>query len=442
MIKKIKKKIDFFTNIIWQPNLKHQIKNGSTLIRLIRIIIIATKRSIEDNCAQKASALTYYTMLSVIPIVAMFFGIAKGFGYEKTLEAQIYEDFADKKEILDQVFEMAHKFLNNTNGDIIAGAGLIMLLWTVMKVLGNIETSFNEIWQIKKPRTIIRKATDYMAIMIFTPVFFLISNSSTIFISNYIDHLSNSIAWLQSFGWLISLSLNILPYSLIWIVFAFIYMTIPNTKVNFKSAMIAGIIGGISFQITQYLYIKFQVGVAQYNAIYGSFAAIPLFLVWLQTSWYIVLIGAELSYAIQNVSEYETQINSNKLSHEAKITLSVLTTELIVNRFEKGENAFIAHEISQKLDVSERIIKYILDTLIAAKIISEVKTNIDKLYAYQPALSTHLLTIRYVIESVEKTEFNLVKLYQRTNMLNTKKFFESFRQCLESQPSNKLLREI
>ncbi|HON53821.1 MAG TPA: YihY/virulence factor BrkB family protein, partial [Bacteroidales bacterium] len=371
----IAKLLTFITNDIWSINIKKLSSGQSFLIRLVRVIILAVRGFNEDRCIEKASALTYYTLFSLVPIAAMAFGIAKGFGFDAYLEEYLTQKFHDKQELLKQILEFSNSMLANARGGVIAGIGIVVLLWSVIKVLGNIESSFNEIWAVNKQRTFVRKISDYLTIMLLAPIFIIISSSATSQISLYITSLQKTVPWVSEVYGLISIALNLLPYSLIWLAFAFLYIVMPNTKVSFKSAFLGGVIAGIVFQVIQYFYIKFQVGVTSYNAIYGSFAAIPLFLFWMQLSWIIVLMGAEIAYATQNVKNFEFEVETKQLSHSLKMKLSLWVMHRIVLDFEQGLPPQTSEQLSNSLDIPHRITKMILNILLDAHLIHETKTG-------------------------------------------------------------------
>ncbi|MGD2099773.1 MAG: YihY/virulence factor BrkB family protein, partial [Desulfobacterales bacterium] len=293
--------IDFIRVDIWRIRLADLPFGKSFLIKQLRIIILAIRGFDEDKCFVRASSLTFYTLLSVVPVVAMFFGVAKGFGFEKILEKRLYANFRGQEEIIEKVITFSSSLLQETKGGIIAGIGLAVLFWSALKVLNHIERSFNDIWEIKTGRSWGRKFSDYLAIMLISPLFIIMSGSATVFITTQVEQITQRIALLGMFSPFISFMLNFLPYILVWMLFTFLYVLMPNTKVQFKAGLVGGVVAGTLYQIAQWAYISFQIAAAKYNAIYGSFAALPLFLMWLQISWWIVLFGAELSFANQNV---------------------------------------------------------------------------------------------------------------------------------------------
>ncbi|MBW2492543.1 MAG: YihY/virulence factor BrkB family protein, partial [Deltaproteobacteria bacterium] len=331
----ITRAIEFFTADIWRVRLEDLPFGKSFLIKQLRIIILTLRGFDEDRCFFRASSLTFYTLLSIVPVAAMLFGVAKGFGFEKLLRKEIFERFPGEaqQEVLTKVIEFAESMLEATKGGLIAGIGLIVLFWSVIKVLSYIETSLNDIWEIKQNRTWGRKFSDYLAVMILSPLLIIVSSSATVFITTQVTQLTNKIELLGMISPLIFLSFKLIPYVLVWILFSVIYILMPNTKVNLKAGIVAGIVAGTIFQIVQWGYISFQVGTARYNAIYGSFAALPLFLMWVQVSWWVVLFGAELSFANQNVATYEYEPDSSRVSPAFKKLLTLQVAHLLIRNF-------------------------------------------------------------------------------------------------------------
>ena len=268
----------FLKTDIWRLRLEDLPRWKAFFIRQLRVFVPAVRRYIEDRCMQRASSLTFYSLLSIVPVFAMIFGIAKGFGFEKLLEKQLYEEFAGQEGVLNRIINFSHSLLAHAQGNVIAGIGFIVLFWSVLKVLDNIEASFNDIWQVHEARSWSRKFSDYTSVMLFSPLLVVLSGSATVFVQTHVAAVTQQLRVLEMIGPVILLLLKFTPYVLIWIVFSLIYLIMPNTKVSYKAGVQAGIIAGTLYQLAQWVYIGFQIGAARYNAIYGSFAALPLFL--------------------------------------------------------------------------------------------------------------------------------------------------------------------
>jgi len=434
--------IDFMKGDIWRVRLKDLPRKQSFLIKQLRIFLISVRGFAEDKCRLRASALTFYSLISIVPLAAMAFGIAKGFGFEKHLQRELLEQFQGQEEIITRVITFANSLLINTKGGVIAGVGIVVLFWAVIKVLWNIETSFNDIWGIREPRSLGRKFSDYLSVILLCPILMIISSSVTVFITTHVTLIMDKIALLGIFSPLISFVLNVLPYGIIWILFSFLYIFMPNTKVRFRSGILAGIIAGTIYQILQFGYITFQVGAAKYNAIYGSFAALPLFLIWLQLSWLIVLFGAEFSFAHQNVDTYEFEPDSLKISGSFKRLLSLQISHLLVANFSGGGSPLTATQISHRLEIPIRLVHQILFELNACGIVSDTQTQEHKESGYQPARDIHTLTIQFVIDSLEDRGTDAIPVAKTAESEALSEILRTFRDEVTHSPSNRLLKDI
>ena len=371
-----------------------------SLKRYARCFVFAAKGFKEDNCNLRASALTLYTLLSIVPLLAMAFGISKGFGVEKILEQRLFDAFPGQEEVINRVIDFSFNLLQRTKGGIIAGLGVVFLLWSVIKMISHIEESFNTIWWVKESRPAVRKFADYIALVFIAPFFLIFSGSATIFVATRLtDFLENSGIPLHSF---ITFSLKYLPFTSIWLLFIFFYIFIPNTRVNFKTAAAGGIIAGTLYQIGQIFYLKLQVGVSHYNAIYGSFAALPLFIIWLQVSWIILLIGAEISFAFENVNNIDEQdMTYDGISIRSRKLISLRIVHLCASRFRKGEPPITCSELSDELKVPFKITKLFLFNLTEAGILSKVSMK-EGNEGYQPARPIETLSVMEVLVALER----------------------------------------
>ena len=377
--------INFIKADIWRIRARDLPRRKFWLIRLLRIIILAFRGFSTDKCSLRAAALTFHTVLAIVPAVAIAFGIAKAFEFEGMLETKLISALHGHEEIAQKIIDFSRTLLENTKGGVIAGVGVAVVFWTVIKVLSQIERSFNDVWGIREARTIGRKFTDYVSMMLICPLLIVISSSATVFVAGKVGQLTESVSFLRFFGPVVLTLLKLLPYCIGWALFTFVYVFMPNTKVNIGSAIVAGVVAGTLYQIVQWGYVSLQIGVSKYNAIYGSFAAAPLFLVWLQLSWLVVLFGAELSFAHQNVETYEFEPDCLRVSHNFKTLLALMISRMLVMNFADGKPPATAAEISHELGAPTRLTNDVLYELVDAGILSEAKGEGYKEVGYQPA---------------------------------------------------------
>lgn len=435
MIKLFGKVIEFVTQRIWKIRLSKVTKRQGILIKQLRVISLAIKGFKEDNCLVSATALTFYTLFSIVPILALIFAIAKGFGYEKTLQDQILDNYSQYREVLTNAFVYANSMLSTTKGGLIAGIGIVLLLWSVMKLLISIENSFNEIWEVRVGRSWIRKTTDYLTIMMVGPLLLIISAGLEVAISNQLGNL-------EMLGFFGTILLKGLAYLLVGGVFTFLYVALPNTKVHFKPAFMASVVATILFELLGWAYIRFQVGANQMNAIYGTFAALPLFLIWVQYSWYIVLFGAELAYANQYVDHYELEEDIQNLSVRYKKVIALMVASVVAKRFYNQEPPFNVMQISEKLDLPSRLTKNIINEFVETGIFVEIRTDRDKEVIYQPGVTESKFTVQYLIDTLENKGVNSLPINDGVELVRINQLMRDLDKTMDSQLGHIYIKDI
>ena len=436
MVPRIKQFVD---KLIHRKNQKKDNPVIPFIVRQIKMILLTMRGFTEANIQLRASALTFYSILSIVPVLAMIFGIAKGFGFDAYLKGMLTDRLSEHKAILNEVLKFVDRYLGNISGGFITGIGFIVLLWSVMQMLGNIESSFNNIWHVKKSRMLTRKFTDYISILLIVPVFLLIASSFTV---SQVQSVSSSIPFLSYFSPVLKGLVHIISYTMIWFVFTLIYIIIPNTNVRFVPALIAGIIAGSMFQILQWGYVNFQSYLSGYGAVYGTFAALPLFLMWLELSWLIVLLGAEISYAYQNADSYEHEADQLAISSYNRKILALLVMNRIVKNFVKGDPALNAVQLSEQLDIPVRLIRDLLYDLINAKILSEIVTTDIKEVAYQPSVDPNRITVNYLLDLLDRKGLTPVFTKEPEEVKALSGIVESYYRHFSKSPDNKLLNDI
>ena len=434
--------INFIKEDIWLLHEQNLPLFKAKITKLVKVIILSVQGFSRDLCPLRASALTLYSILSIVPVIAMLFGISKGFGFEKMLEQQLLEHAPEQDALVLQLISYAQNLLESTKGGVVAGIGVVVLFWTIINVIGNIEESFNFIWKIGKGRSISRKFSDYLSLMLLAPVLLIASSSITVFLQTKITWLITVIE-LPEFGtWFVVQVLALSPLVLIIALFAFTFIFMPNHKINYRAGMIAGVIAGIMYYLSQWVYLTLQIGVSSYNAIYGSFAALPLFVVWLQTGWMIVLFGCEVAFFLQNYEVYRNNDRFADLSFSLKKMIALQITHLVVKNFVKLNHPLTASEIATRLVIPIAIIQSVLSNLIIGHIIVEYKDRdeAESEEIYQPAVDINILTIAYVINALEYCgqnhlpDINQERLFVRA--------VNDFKKLIESSEQNCLLKEI
>lgn len=396
----------FFGGGIWRVNtskLKWYQRWG---LSLLKRIYLAIDLYISDNISGHASALTYSSIFATVPILAIVFAIGRGFGYGALVEEKIRENLSMNQSFADTILNFINSYLEHTQSGIFIGVGLLLLLYTIIQLTSNIEYSFNTIWQVKKPRSVYRRITDYVSVFLLLPILIVVTSGLSIFMVTIAKSLPDYMLLNSTVKLIISLS----PYILNGLMFTGLYMYMPNTNVRFTASVVPGFIIGILFQFLQYLYIHSQIWVSSYNAIYGSFAALPMFMLWVQISWMICLFGAELSYANQNLENYNYANDISRLSRRYHDFLLILVLSKICKRFEKGMIPYTAHGLSAEHQMPIRLVNDLLFELTEIKLIIEVNEDRTKPTYFTPAEDINRMTVGYVMARLERNGRENIKI--------------------------------
>jgi membrane protein len=429
-------------DLIWHTPLSEISRSKTFIFKQLRIIIVAAKGFTNDKVSMRASALTFYSLLSVIPVAAIAFAIAKGFGLEENLKTIIFEKFQNQEQLLTWLQTEAENILKPAHGGYIAGVGVVILFWSVMSLLNHIESSFNHIWQIRSSRPWMRKFTDYLTIMLIAPIFIILSSSITLFISTKLPAYISDAPILDFFKPVVSFLIKSAPYILTWTTLTILFIIMPNAKVKFVPALISGIIAGSLLQGLQWLYIDLQYGITKLGYIYGSFAAVPLFIIWMQSSWIVVLLGAEISFANQNISRYEMESEALHVSNYQKRALVLMIMHMIIRNFMLGEKPISAEYIGSNLKIPVRLARDILADLNNAKLVSIIHENEEKERLYQPAQDVNRLTVSYVFSKLDKMGVEQIMVIRNKNYERIITMLEKFDRLVAKSDSNILIKDL
>lgn len=426
----------FFQGDLWNFRLSEKKGWPRFGFKWLRVFYLSIRGFYQDHCTLHASSLTYYTLMSLVPILAMSFAVARGFGYQEHLRRELLSRFRDQQLVLNELFSFTEKTLEHVRGGLIAGVGFLILFWSVMQLLSSMEGALNQIWGVKKLRSWRRIGIDYLALMLIGPFLFVLSSSFTVFL---VDQLEKAIRILPLEGWSMSLLLffiHLIPYGLFWLLFTFIYFFMPNAKVKPSAAWFGGLVAGTLYVVLQWGYIHFQIGVSRYGAIYGSFAALPLFLIWLQVSWFVLLFGAEISYALQSLEKYEFEGPIAQASHSFKRLLSLWIVHLSVKRFLAHETWLNRSLLIQHYQIPALLANPILDDLIAARVLVETKEGVI------PARRADQLRISDVTEALEDLGTSDFPFIETKALAPFERALDQFRAQIESSPSNRVMSHV
>ena len=390
--------IKFFQTDIWRINQGDVSPVKFLLLEIAKKLLLAIRFFTTKGVLQKASALTYSTLLAIVPITAVVFAIARGFGYSKYIEVWFRDAFESQPQVAEVIIGFVNSYLVHTKSGVFLGIGLIFMLYTVLMLVSNVEDAFNEIWQVKKPRSIFRTFTDYLAMFFLFPIIIVLTSGISIFMAT----IASSMPDFLLLGPTLRFLIDLIPYVLMSGMFMALYIFMPNTHVKPINALFPGILAGFAMQGLQIFYIHSQIFLSSYNAIYGSFAALPLFMLWVQISWTICLFGAELCYTNQNLDYYDYDANTGEISHRYKMLLNALIISRICKRFASGQRPLTALEISGETNIPIRIVNDLLYEQIAAGLIIEITSDEKgEISRFMPAEDIKNLTLGTMIDRLE-----------------------------------------
>ncbi len=370
-------------------------------IRVLKSANLTMNSFLDKSLQIRSMSLTYSTVLALVPALALLVAIGRGFGLQNMLQQQLFQFFPSQAKALGTALTFVDSCLNQASQGLFVGIGIVMLLWTVISLLSSIEDAFNSICDIKKGRSFYQKITDYIAICLLVPILMICSSGVSIFMSTTIQDNLN----LPFFTPIINILLELSPVVLAWLAFSLSFCIIPNTKINFKYAMISGAICAVLFQVLQMLFVGGQIYVSKYNAIYGSFAFLPLMLVWLQVSWLILLSGCVLTYSLQNVFTFNFLGDDDDISPRAMDLMSIIVMGIVVQNFIARKNPESVVKIASDYNLPVRIVTKIVNRLYEAKFIffTDLKNGSQGL---TPALTVTHLSVGELISTLVTTGEN------------------------------------
>lgn len=368
-------------------------------VKVLKTVNISVKSFTNNDLQTQACAMTYRTALAIIPTLALLFAIGRGFGLQSVLTGELYSFFPGQKEVIDKSMDFVDGYLSQSTGEgAFVGIGLVFLLWTLISLIGSVESTFNLVWGVSQGRSIWRKITDYTAMLLILPVLLICASGLAIFVSSTLQRIFH----FPFMTPLIKFGLEAASWVLTWLFFAAAYKLIPNTKVKITNALIAGVLAGTAFRVLQWLFVSGQLYVTRYNAIYGSFAFLPLLLLWIQLTWMVTISGALVCYSSQNIFLYalSSQVNNISPLYRYKVTIAVLAT--IVRRFDAppdGGDAkpFTQFELGTHTGIPIRLVSHSLQKLMAAGLVNRVALDTgSQEYRYQPAIDPQAMTLGMV----------------------------------------------
>ena len=385
LILAIRKGWSFVSEDVWKC------KSNNVFIHIIKTLNLSVRCFLNEQLQQRAAALTFHSMLSVVPALVVLIAISRGFGFYTALENLLYDSIPAQRSALQYAFTFVDAYMEQMHNGIFVGIGLILLLWALITLLSNIENTFNDLWNVPN-RKLARRITDYMAVFILIPILLIASSGMSLFVNTLLDKLP----YFSSLGQYI---MQFSSYVLAWLLFAATYKLLPNTKVKIKHALVSGIICGTAFNLFQWLYLSGQIWVSKYNAIYGSFAFLPLLMLWMQLSWLICLIGVVLSYSSQNVFNFEFEKDIKHISRNYYENVLAVIMAIILKRRNEGKEPLSCYDLSQHYQLPMPLVTRAVNDLMAVDLVAPTPIGND--FAYIATVDSNILTVGYMMRKID-----------------------------------------
>ena len=388
---------EFVQYDLWRhPHVKTQDPKKRLWYRVLQTVILVARGFKNQALVVRANSLSFALLFAFIPMLAMIYAIARGFGFEEMVSEQLAGSFLAEANVAPMLLEWVERYLETARGGLFVGIGLVVLIWAVYAFFNMLENSFNSIWNVKKTRSFARRMTNYVMTLLLVPILVVVTSGISIFL-NSTEILASVLSAIEP---LRKFMLRFIPFVATSAVFTWIFMAIPSTQVKFSSAIIPGVLMGFLYQVVQALSMFLVVLFTRMSIVYGAFSAIPLVLIWLHITCWLLLIGAELAFAIQNNELFAYERDLETISPRYKDYVMLYLLSVIIRRFEQGEQPETAHEMATANQLPIRLVQQLLARLEETNIVRRVLSEQEEDPAFVPAMDTHQITVEKVLGRV------------------------------------------
>ena len=388
---------EFVQYDLWRhPHVKTQDPKKRLWYRVLQTVILVARGFKNQTLVVRANSLSFALLFAFIPMLAMIYAIARGFGFEEMVSQQLAGSFLAEANVAPVLLEWVERYLETARGGLFVGIGLVVLIWAVYAFFNMLENSFNSIWNVKKTRSFARRMTNYVMTLLLVPILVVVTSGISIFL-NSTEILASVLSAIEP---LRKFMLRFIPFVATSAVFTWIFTAIPSTQVKFSSAIIPGVLMGFLYQVVQALSMFLVVLFTRMSIVYGAFSAIPLVLIWLHITCWLLLIGAELAFAIQNNELFAYERDLETISRRYKDYVMLYLLSVIIRRFEQGEQPETAHEMATANQLPIRLVQQLLSRLEETNIVRRVLSEQEEDPAFVPAMDTHQITVEKVLGRV------------------------------------------
>lgn len=294
----------YFSDDIWSIDLDGLSKAKARLVRYIKVFMLTIKTFSGEKIGFQAVALSFFSTMSVVPFVAVIFAVTGGLGLADKLVELLYTYFNNSQETINTVLGFAQNIINTAESSAMGLVSALLFVWLVIWLMLSVERVFNNVWKVRKSRNLFKRLSITISMLIISPFVVLVFFSGSVVYSHALEYMGLNVEEFTIFKTILSW---VLFAAVAALTFSAMYKFIPNAPVKYWKALKAAVPAAVAFTVVQYMYLETQVFVTRLNAVYGAFAAVPLFMLWLNIGWFIILIGAELAYAFQHVDNYNIE---------------------------------------------------------------------------------------------------------------------------------------
>lgn len=430
---RLKQLRNFIQYDLWrQPHMAVHDPKKRLGYRILQTIILFGRGFKDKALNVRANSLSFSLLFAFVPMVAGVFAIARGFGFEELLQERISTSFLAEANIAPTIMEWVERYLETARGGLFLGIGLVVLIWAVYAFFNMLELSFNNIWNVKQSRSFGRRLSNYMVVLLLVPIMIILSSGISIFLNSA----ASASPVLQAIEPIRRVMLRLIPFVVASGVFTWIFIAIPNTKVRFLSAIIPGVIVGILFQLVQMFSVYLVMLFTRMSVVYGAFSAIPLILVWLHITCWLLLIGAELGFAIQNNDMFAYERDLETMSRRYKDYVMLYLLSVIVRRFEQGETPETAQQMAYNNQLPIRLVQQLLSRLEETNIIRRVYIEQAEDETFVPAMDTRMISVERVIDRI--SSHGTEEFLQHTPQ-EMKEFWQHYLQMCKANTSDDIL---
>lgn len=424
---------EFVQYDLWRhPHVKTQDPKKRLWYRVLQTVILVARGFKNQALVVRANSLSFALLFAFIPMLAMIYAIARGFGFEEMVSQQLAGSFLAEANVAPVLLEWVERYLETARGGLFVGIGLVVLIWAVYAFFNMLENSFNSIWNVKKTRSFARRMTNYVMTLLLVPILVVVTSGISIFL-NSTEILASVLSAIEP---LRKFMLRFIPFVATSAVFTWIFMAIPSTQVKFSSAIIPGVLMGFLYQVVQALSMFLVVLFTRMSIVYGAFSAIPLVLIWLHITCWLLLIGAELAFAIQNNELFAYERDLETISRRYKDYVMLYLLSVIIRRFEQGEQPETAHEMATANQLPIRLVQQLLSRLEETNIVRRVLSEQEEDPAFVPAMDTHQITVEKVLGRVAAHGTEAFLQHTPSEMQT---FWQRYLQMCEANTSDNIL---